>query len=395
MSTAPIWQRQRRRSGVGILMVITIIAILTVLVSEIIYTAQVRLLTANHQAERTKAYWLSKSGMNIYVLILAAYKELGKNSFIQQLGLGDSLWQMVPSINTGLMRMLFQGSSGLSDEDVEAFKEKGTVSEEVAEASREGGVFNDRNFLDFHGDFSAEIFDNEGKIDLNQLASESGTLQEGMTSQRLFSLMSGDENDQWFSDRNIDRWEMIGNIRDWVDADNQRSAGLGGSEDSLYDQREPSHFVKNAKFDSLLELRVVSGWEGELFEKFADKFTIWSNGKFNLNSFDDEMHKAMIRSAATSFPNDSTLDACLNTGGEGVLSMWDVTTFNNANDYANFIQTNCGIELDKTKLRNMSGTSKVFTIKSTGMVGESYVTITAVLDYTRRSAGEVKYWRIE
>ena len=132
---------------------ITIIAILTVLVSEIIYTAQVRLLTANHQAERTKAYWLSKSGMNIYVLILAANKELGKNSFIQQLGLGDSLWQMVPSINTGLMRMLFQGSSGLSDEDVEEFKEKGTVSEEVAAASREGGVFNNRNFLDFHGDF--------------------------------------------------------------------------------------------------------------------------------------------------------------------------------------------------------------------------------------------------
>ena len=57
--------------------------------------------------------------------------------------------------------------------------------------------------------------------------------------------MSGDENDQWFPDRNIDRWEMIGNIRDWVDADNMKSAGLGGSEDSLYDQREPTHFVKN------------------------------------------------------------------------------------------------------------------------------------------------------
>ena len=103
----------------------------------------------------------------------------------------------------------------------------------------------------------------------------------------------------------------------------------------------------------------------------------------------------MIRSAAVSPPNDGTLEACMNTGGEGVLSMWDVTTFNNANDYASFIETNCGIELDKSKLKNMTGTSKVFTVKSTGMVGDSYVTITAVLDYTRRSAGEVKYWRIE
>ena len=389
------WKRSRRRSGVGILLVITIIAIMSVLVSEILYTARVRMLTAYHQSERSKAYWLAKSGINIYVLILAANKEMGKSSLIQQFGLGDSLWQMVPNLNTSLMRMLFQGSSGLSDEDIEEFKQDGTVSEEVAEASREGGIFNRRNFLDFHGDFSAEITDNEARIDLNQLASETNALQEGLTAQRLFSLMSGDENDMWFSDRNIDRWEMIGNIRDWVDADNMRSAGLGGSEDSLYDQREPSHFVKNAKFDSLLELRVVQGWEGELFEKFADKFTIWSNGKFNLNSFDEEMHKAMIRSAAVSPPNDGTLEACMNTGGEGVLSMWDVTTFNNANDYASFIETNCGIELDKSKLKNMTGTSKVFTVKSTGMVGDSYVTITAVLDYTRRSAGEVKYWRIE
>ena len=28
----------------------------------------------------------------------------------------------------------------------------------------------------------------------------------------------------------------------------------------------------------------------------------------------------------------------MNTGGEGVLSMWDVTTFNNANDYAQFMK---------------------------------------------------------
>ena len=116
---SPIWKRQRRRSGVGILLAIAIIAILTVLVTEIIYTARVRMLTAYHQAERSKAYWLAKSGVNIYVLILAANKELGKNSMIQQFGLGDSLWQMVPVINTGLMRMLFVWTSDISEEDKE------------------------------------------------------------------------------------------------------------------------------------------------------------------------------------------------------------------------------------------------------------------------------------
>ncbi|MEC7984501.1 MAG: hypothetical protein VX278_05020 [Myxococcota bacterium] len=389
------WKRQRRRSGVGILLAIAIVAILTVLVTEIIYTARIRMLTAYHQAERSKAYWLAKSGVNIYVLILAANKELGKNSMIQQFGLGDSLWQMVPVINTGLMRMLFVRPSDISEEDKENLQNQKAMSEDLAEASREGGLIGRKNFLDFHGDFSAEIRDNEGRIDLNQLATETGALQDGLTAQRIFALMSGEENDAWFLERNLDRWEMIGNIRDWVDTDNMRSGGLGGNEDSLYDRRAPAHFSKNAKFDSLKELRVVEGWQGELYEKFAEQFTIWSNGKFNLNSFDDDMHKAMIRSTALSQPTDATLDMCMNAGGEGVLSMWDVTTFNNANDYATFIQNNCGIELDKNKLKNISSTSKVFTIRSTGMVGNSVVTITTVIDYTRRSTGEVKYWRIE
>ena len=65
---------------------------------------------------------------------------------------------------------------------------------------------------------------------------------------------------------------------------------------------------------------------------------LWSNGNL-VDSFDEEMHKATIRSAAVSRPNDGTLEACMNTGGEGVLSMWDVTTFNNANDYASFIES--------------------------------------------------------
>ena len=76
-------------------------------------------------------------------------------------------------------------------------------------------------------------------------------------------------------------------------------------------------------------------------------------GEFNLNSFDDEMHKAMIRAAAISQPTDAMLDMCLNDSGNssmGVLSMWDVTTFNNANQYADFIMTNCGIELDQANL---------------------------------------------
>ena len=389
---------RKKRNGVALLVAITTMAMLTVLISEITYVSRMRFMTAHHQKDRVQAYWLAKSGVNIYMLILAANKQLGKNSMIEQFGLGDSLWQMIPTLNTGLMRMLFASQPGndLEDGDIDQFKEQGTVSEAVAEQSREGGVFNNRNFLDFHGDFSAEIQDNESKIDISQLSSETMALQESPTAQRLYALMGGEENDQWFLERNLDRWELIGNIRDWVDQDNLRSSGLGGYEDSLYDRLDTPYLTKNAKFDSFEELRLVAGWESTLYERYKDQLTIWSNGKFNLNSFDEDMHKAMIRAAAISPPTDSTLEMCLNSGGEdGILSMWDVTTFSNARQYADFIQTNCGIELDSSKLSNITKTSQVFTITSTGLVNDSSVTIKAVVDYSRRSTGKVRYWSIQ
>ena len=107
-----------------------------------------------------------------------------------------------------------------------------------------GGVFNDRNFLDFSGDFSAEITDMESKIDINQLGSQGDILQDSPTASRLFSLMSGEENDQWFLERNLDRWELIVNLKDWIDQDTYRSGGLGGQEDSLYANEEPPYLSK-------------------------------------------------------------------------------------------------------------------------------------------------------
>lgn len=390
--------RNHRRSGVALLVAITTVAMLTIMVTEITYIARMRLLTASNQRDRVQAYWLAKSGTGIYQLILAANKQIGKNEFIQQFGLGDSLWQMVPSLNTGMMRMLFVSESSGSDvkeDDIETFKSEGTVSEKVAEESRAGGVFNDRNFLDFAGDFSAEISDMESRIDLNQLGSEGDNLQDSPTAARLFALMSGEDNDQWFLERNLDRWELIGNLKDWTDADTYRSGGLGGQEDSLYANQEPPYLSKNAKFDTTDEIRLIEGWNGELYDKFRDKLTIWSRGKFNLNSFDEEMHRALIRATALSQPSDASLDMCFAGGNDSVLSVWDVASFNTGQDYATFVLNNCGLELDASKITNVTKQSQVFEVVSTGMVGTSSVTITTIFDYSSSGIGKVKYIRIE
>lgn len=396
LSSIDLRRRQKRRSGVALLVAITTIAILTVLVTEVTYIARMRLLTASNQRDRVQAYWLAKSGVGLYQLILAANKELGKNTFIQEFGLGDSLWQMVPAINTGMMRMLFVSDAPgekVEEEDIEQFKQEGTVSEDVMDKSREGGLFSDRNFLDFPGDFSAEIVDMESKIDINQLGSEGDVLQDSATAQMLYSLMSGEENDQWFLDRNIDRWEIIGNLKDWIDADDYRSGGLGGQEDSLYQSYDPPYLTKNAKFDTTEEIRLVEGWEGEVWDKYGEKLTIWANGKTNLNSLDKDMHFGMIRAASTRALGDAELQMCWDIIGP-MISM-GLVSFNKAKDYTSSIQTNCQFELDHKNIKNTTKTSKVFEITSTGMVGTSSVTITMVMDFTRSSYGKTKYIRIE
>jgi hypothetical protein len=45
------------------------------------------------------------------------------------------------------------------------------------------------------------------------------SIYESPTAKQLYALMSGEDNDQWFLERDIDRWEIIGNLKDWVALD--------------------------------------------------------------------------------------------------------------------------------------------------------------------------------
>ncbi|MFT5681911.1 MAG: hypothetical protein ACI8RZ_002829 [Myxococcota bacterium] len=401
---APFQRARNQRSGVALLVAITTMLVLTVLVSELSYVARVRFLIAYHQRDEAQAYWLARSGVNIYILLLSADKEIGTQieSFAGDLGF-DSLWQMVPVINTGLMRMLFTGGGDVDDfseEELSTFAQTGQVSDEVASESRDEGssLFSDKNFLDFEGDFAAEVTDNEGKIDINQFDGFTGNIQDSATAQLLFSRMNSEEDEAWFLDRGIDRYEIIGNLADWIDADNIRSSGLGGFEDNLYNVQDPPYIAKNAKLDTFDEIRLIEGWQDDVFNRYADDMTIWSNGKFNPGSFSKEMHTAVITAYATATWTQAQVDSlCFQDGMEDWgLSWYQGGSWKSAKDYANDVLANCnGIELDTSQMPKFTDKSRVFTVKSTGLVGTSQTTITTVLDYTRNNTGDVVYWRVE
>jgi len=399
------WARAPRRSrssrsGVALLVVLSAIMILTVLVAEMNYGARVRLLLASHQKEEAQAYWLARTGINIYKLILAGNYAL-KNSSMASYGsmfgvnMGDALWQAVPFLSTGLMRMLLVSGSDVEDleeEEVRDLTASGTVSEEVHEQSREQSRFSDKSFLDFEGDFTASIVDEESKINLNAFSSRTSTsnLQEETTALSLYGIMSGLENDQWFYDRDIDRWEIIGNLADWVDSDNTRCGLRSGYEDDLYNRLDDPYLAKNAPFDTKEEIRLVEGWQDEVFQRYGERITVWGTGKVNINTAEREVLFGLLKAYLNPQPSDAFAEQLLDLMAEYSL----LAAFQSEDDFISYLKNQVAEVSDEMK-NVITTSSSVFTVTSMGVVGDTTGTITAVLDYSSSSSGTMKYWRVD
>ena len=391
-----IARRGNSRRGVALVLVATTLMFMTVLVTEISFGSRVRFLQAAHETDEVAAQGIAETGVNLYQLVLVANKQLAGNQQLADasamfgVNLGDALWQMLPSINTSLLRMLFVGGGDLDEEEIAESQEHG-ISEEVREESRETSRFEDRNFLDFEGDFIAEITDEDSRVNVGRLASfDSVPLTENPAAIQLFGLMSGDENDQFFYDRNLDRWELIANLLDWIDTDNMRSGTRGGYEDDLYNRLDSPYLAKNADFDSKEEIRLVEGWQDEVFDRLADQITIYGDGKININTASREVITGLLKAYVTPSPTDYQCELLLQEFYEYKL----LANFSQADEFVNWLKGQ-GVTVSDGLKAVIGTSSNVFTITSTGLVGESTRMITAVLDFSNSAQGQVVYWRVD
>lgn len=380
------------RAGVALILVLTSIMFLTVIVVEMTHGASVRIQLAAHQRDEAKAEALASTGVQVYRLILVTSKGLGKQfgAMLSQFGLGgDTLWQMVPFINTGMMRMLLVSGSDLAEEEVEQYETEGLTEEQVAESREESASSTRRNFLDFDGDFFAQVVDADSKIYAGKLAANSyAELLENPNALQLYGLMSGEENDQFFYDANIDRWELIGDLADWTDADTERLY-QGGNEDILYDSLPSPYLPKNAPFDSMQEVRLVNGWHrDDVWERFGDHLTIYGSGKVNVNTAEREVLLGLLRTYVT--PATPTfLDSLL----QEIQLFMGLATYSNGKAFVQHLES-LGATVDPRLADAVTTESDVFHITSTGQVGDAVVSIEAVLDFSKSRLGKIVYWRV-
>jgi type II secretory pathway component PulK len=403
---------RRSRSGVALLLVLTIVVLLTVLVTEVVHGAAIRVRLAANQRDEAKAEALAMGGVQFYRLLLIADKQLEGSgafamldSYLSSMGMyapinSNTLWQIVPKISSSVLRMLL-----LTDGDEEEAKElgaRGLTDEEREEAEELGGHLR-KPFLDFDGDFMAGVEDEDKRIFVGGLrATNMVELQSDPHAGMLASLMSGDRQDEYMRDQNIDKWELIGNLVDWTDQDDKRIYD-GGNESQVYeaiDEDEAPYRPKNAPFDTQDEIRLVDLWnKDQIWLRYGRHLTIYGSGKVNINTADRRVMEAIFQRFIQPPPTQDSMNliwqqlqafrnlSIFAEGGGGV--------FPDVGGFVAFLREIAPGTVDEGIAQSLTTKSTVFRITSEGEVGDAKVKIEAVFDFQRSPIGRVMYWRVQ
>ena len=327
--------------------------------------------------------------------------------------------QSIPFFDTAMLRFI-SGSAGMTSDEEEA-----GIDELMAGAGAEDGSAQSENastgivrgkpklededglrrkLLDFPGDFKVECSDVHSKINVNQFATAGNTTQALMPLQQqpvammLYGLMASEKYDPLFEDRlKLDRWELIGNIKDYVDTDTTRSGAFGGDEDALYDDFEPRYKAKNRPFDTTEEIRMVAGVTDEVWGTFGENLSVHArNAKINVNTAPPNIIFALVRAAT----DPAIQDPVIQEKVAFLMLEKGFSPFRNSRDFVNRVKNPSaplpipgltgaaatglpGIPLTTEQegvLRSMVRTnSNYFRLRSTGYVGDSARTIEVVV----------------
>jgi type II secretory pathway component PulK len=381
-------------------MVLSSVMLISVLVTEMARGATIRLELAAHRRDEVKAEAVARMGVELYRLILMASKALGRNPMIMEFGQafgvnGDSLWQVVPAINTSLLRMIFVSGGDLDDDEVDDVRARG-VSDEVRAESREGSIL-DRNFLDFDGDFYAEVSDETRFVYVGRFSANSfGELLDLPAAQQLLGLMRKERFEDWFQDNGIDRYELIANLADWTDPDDNRLF-QGGSETALYERLDEPYKPKNAPFDTREEIRLVEGWHLDgVWERVGRNLTIYGGGKVNINSAHKPVMHALLAAYLEGAYTPEYIDQLVEMIAQrrGTPMSVGGVNFTSAGHFKTYVEREFGVAFRREIVDAITTESSTYRVHSVGEVGDARVEIHAVFDYSRNPTGQIVAWSI-
>jgi general secretion pathway protein K len=404
--------REKQR-GVALLMVLIALTILGTMTADLMETNEVYLATAVNARDAMRAEYLAKSGVNLSRLTLS-FRELLGSSTLPFWQYADMIISTFTSPGGGVLGDL----TGANLADVEGLGLKG---------------------IGENADLKIDIIDEESKINVN--VSNLTVRGHGATRMiyQLSSLMDPPAFDHLFTDsygsgQLTEREDIICELIDFTDGD-EDLCDLSGSEDrSLYSSLDPPYERKNAPFDSLEEIHLVSGINDDLWSAFVEPnsedpkkriMTVWGKGRINVNTAPvGVLLPVMWELAQDREETGAPLDPMQYIQLYGILTGIDLIRqflpFSQINDFIKAVENpasigmaeGVGIELSEEKkhrYRNVLTTrSTVFSIYSTATVGRVTKRIHMVVDMEAQvtlalpdeepfalAGGKVLYYRMD
>lgn len=203
------------------------------------------------------------------------------------------------------------------------------------------------------------------------------------------------KGDREVLERLFEKWEVpeseaataIDSLLDWVDADPHTR--LNGAEQDYYQRQTPnSKFPENQPFASVEDMIFVRGMESVAARKpgWQDSFTVWSDGKLDVNDAPAELIEAALDVTASQAEQLVAVRSRMKELPDKKAKRWT--------EIAEPVQV-LGISVkDAPKLNSLIGvTSKIWRAESTADLGGKKATVCLV--FTKGAAQNAVLHRIE
>lgn len=284
------------------MMVLTILIVMSMIISDIIYTSRINTQLSQSAYNNLQAEYYAKSGATLALVILIAdalmdkAKKLlpGADKKSSSVDSNNDIWKLLSNIDLtsldALLPLMMKDVDGFELEDtppptdthgVETTSEDDNMKTEPM--AGEGNIF--------ASDFIAEMKKDEAGLSFNiqdesNLININALQKKGMDvpiKALLNRILGGYAERKFLEDKDLTVDQIVGEMKDWVDTDEK--AYNGGAEDDDYFNIEPRYKVQNAPFETIQQIRMLASMDDDLFNVLSSYLTVYpKSGDFRINA---------------------------------------------------------------------------------------------------------------
>lgn len=356
---------EKKKKGIALILAVTSLSLMVYIATEVSKDSLTEYAVNTQELNRIKTYYAARSGMQIALLRVKLFQQASRLSlppgFSKYI---DEIWKFPFAWPLPI-------SADVNSVDKEAMQKT-----------------NSESFMD--ATYTHTIEDEGTKIDLNDLASPSKTLQQITKNQILNIFQQKIEADEDFR-QNYQSFrfeDLVNRIIDWMSDSN--TAASGGDKKQAFSELGEG-YPPNRGFRTIDELRLVPGMTDEFFNLLAPQITIYGMKAINPNTAPREVLRSLDSGMTT-----EAVEAAIKKRDDPNEGPFQGEGENCAKNFRTYLEKNGANRLtdEFNKIPFVCDKVVNFRIKSTGIYGNGksamMKNIVAVVMDISRSADQIK-----